>query len=149
MEKIIEKRTKRDIKKLTDLNCNVKIIKKNILTFLLDGPKDSLYEHGKWEIRVEIPKDYPFKSPSVGFVNEIFHPNVDFKSGTICLDVLNQEWAPVYSLSNIYTTFLPQLLMYPNPDDPLNIKAADLMKKDYDKFKIIVGTYIEKYSIRL
>jgi len=144
---ISRKRLNRDITQLK-LSCkNLDIISCKELTFILKGPKDSLYEGGTWKIRVEIPIEYPFKSPSVGFINTIYHPNIDEKSGTICLDVLNQEWAPVYSLLNIYETFLPQLLMYPNADDPLNIQAANMMINDLDKFKVIVGTYIENFSL--
>ena len=44
---------------------------------------------------------------------------------------------PIFSwtdLLNVFEVFLPQLLLYPNPSDPLNGDAASLMMKDRKQY---------------
>lgn len=64
----------------------------------------------------------------------------------MCLDVINQSWTPLYSLSNVFDTFLPQLLTYPNPMDPLNGEAATLFISKPNMFAKRVRQYIKKYA---
>lgn len=138
-----------DIMKLMMSDYEVQMEEDSLSAFFvkMKGPKDSLYEGGVWKVRVELPPNYPYKSPSIGFVTKIFHPNVDEASGSVCLDVLNQTWSPMFDLLNVFEVFLPQLLTYPNAADPLNGEAAALYLKDPDRFKERVREHIKRYAI--
>ncbi|KAF9602161.1 hypothetical protein IFM89_025390 [Coptis chinensis] len=144
------KRRDMDVMKLMMSDYSVEPINDGINEFNVEfhGPKESLYEGGVWKIRVELPDAYPYKSPSVGFLNKIFHPNVDELSGSVCLDVINQSWSPMFDLLNVFEVFLPQLLLYPNPSDPLNGDAASLMLKDKQQYEQKVKEYCERYAKR-
>ncbi|KAF7919394.1 uncharacterized protein EAE97_011726 [Botrytis byssoidea] len=109
------------------------------------GPAETPFEGGLWKIHVELPDQYPYKSPSIGFVNRIFHPNID-ESGSVCLDVINQTWSPMFDMINIFEVFLPQLLRYPNPTDPLNGEAAALLMRDSKAYDVKVKEYVTKYA---
>jgi ubiquitin-conjugating enzyme E2 H len=47
---------------------------------------------------------------------------------------------------NIFDSFLPQLLIYPNPADPLNPEAAALLLKEPIKYETKVKDYVNKYA---
>ena len=84
--------------------------------------------------------------------------NTHSRSGSVCLDVINQTWSPMFDMINIFEVFLPQLLRYPNPTDPLNGEAAALLMrepKSYDAkvkgrwcgWKMLV-LWLSRYRIR-
>lgn len=64
------------------------------------------------------------------------------RSGSVCLDVINQTWSPMFDMINIFEVFLPQLLRYPNPSDPLNGEAAALLMREPKSYEAKVkGVY--------
>jgi len=76
---VCAKRTEKDIMKLLMSDYKVQPCINSEHEFIVDfyGPKDSCYENGMWKVLVHIPQLYPYKSPSIGFLNKIFHPNID------------------------------------------------------------------------
>ncbi|XVF22521.1 hypothetical protein REPUB_Repub12eG0179500 [Reevesia pubescens] len=142
------KRREMDLMKLMMSDYKVEMINDGMQEFYVhfNGPNDSPYHGGVWRIKVGLPDAYPYKSPSIGFVNKIYHPNVDEMSGSVCLDVINQTWSPMFDLVNVFEVFLPQLLLYPNPSDPLNGEAAALMMRDRGAYEQRVKEYCEKYA---
>ena len=61
---------------------------------------------------------------------------------TTCIYASNERFF-VSDLSNIFESFLPQLLTYPNPIDPLNGDAAALyLHKPEDYKKKVIGASI-------
>lgn len=141
-----QRRKEKDVMKLVMSEHHVEVLNEAHTEFVVDfhGPKESIYEGGVFKIHVELPDQYPIKSPSIGFMTKIFHPNIDLQSGTVCLDVINQTWSPMFDLKNVFDVFLPQLLLYPNPHHPLNSQAASMMLKKPEEY----GRYVKEMVIK-
>ena len=52
------------------------------------GPEDSSYEGGVFEIKINLHENHPMSPPKVFFVTKIFHPNIEWKTGAVCIDIL-------------------------------------------------------------
>lgn len=144
------RRIETDVMKLLMSDYEVTLVNDNMQEFYVrfHGPEDTPFAGGVWKVHVELPDQYPYKSPSIGFMNKIFHPNIDELSGSVCLDVINQTWSPMFDMINIFEVFLPQLLRYPNPTDPLNGEAAALLMREPSNYDIKVKEYVKQYATR-
>ena len=108
----------------------------NILVWqaVIFGPDDTPWEGGTFRLEMNFSEDYPNKAPAVRFATRVFHPNV-YNDGQICLDILQNQWSPIYDISAILTS-LQSLLSDPNPASPANSEASRLYsepRREYDR----------------
>lgn len=94
---------------------------------MLKGPKDTAYEDGVFELVINVPEQYPLVPPNVRYRTTIFHPNVHFKTGEICLDILKSAWSPAWTLHSVCLAIL-DLMSSPAPESPLNCDAGNLLR---------------------
>eukprot|EP00126_Sphaerothecum_destruens_P010557 Sdes_comp20773_c0_seq1m16807 len=106
----------------------------------------SLYHGGVFELRIDIPEAYPISPPSIRFLTKICHPNIHFKTGEICLDILSSAWSPVWTLQSCL--FAISLLMdNPEHDSPLNCDAGNLLRcGDLVGFQSLARMYTRIYA---
>ena len=78
----------------------------------------------------------------VKFLSKMFHPNI-YGDGKICLDILQNQWSPIYDIAAILTS-IQSLLSDPNPQSPANAEAAQLYDRDRRDYNRRVREIVEK-----
>jgi len=121
------------------------IIEDNIFNWesIIIGPEKTPYENGVFKLSITFNDTYPFKPPKVKFITRIYHPNIN-KYGSICLDILNKNWSPALTISKLLLS-ISSLLSDPNPDDPLDVKAAELYIKNKEEFNTMARSFVVRY----
>ncbi|XP_056849862.1 ubiquitin-conjugating enzyme E2 30 isoform X1 [Raphanus sativus] len=109
------------------------------------GPTDSPFAGGVFLVSIHFPPDYPFKPPKVSFRTKVYHPNVN-SNGSICLDILKEQWSPALTLSKVLLSIC-SLLTDPNPDDPLVPEIANIYKTDRTKYENTARSWTQKYAM--
>ena len=145
-----ERRLKKEYKnfqKDPPTNCSAGPIDDNIYKWkaFINGPKDSPYEGGLFELEMNFTNRYPFKPPKVVFTTKIYHMNIN-SSGQICLDILKDKWSPALTISKLLLSIC-SLLTDPNPDDPLVPEIANLYKNNKILYMATAREYTQTWAV--
>uniref|UniRef100_A0A3P8VAC6 NEDD8-conjugating enzyme UBC12 n=1 Tax=Cynoglossus semilaevis TaxID=244447 RepID=A0A3P8VAC6_CYNSE len=81
----------------------------------------------------EVGQGYPHEPPKVKCETMVYHPNIDLE-GNVCLNILREDWKPVLTVNSIIYG-LQYLFLEPNPEDPLNKEAAEVLQTNRRLFE--------------
>ena len=123
---------------------------------IIPGPLDSPYEGGKFKIGIKITDNYPDEPPECKFITKVFHPNINFKYGNICVNFLKapkdsdpdekRTWSNKKSICEVIVG-LWGLLLYPVPGDALNGNARDLYNSDTSRYNELAKCFTKKFAM--
>ncbi|KAG6750810.1 hypothetical protein POTOM_045325 [Populus tomentosa] len=105
-------------------------------------PDDTPWDGGTFKLTLQFTEDYPNKPPTVRFVSRMFHPNI-YADGSICLDILQNQWSPIYDVAAILTS-IQSLLCDPNPNSPANSEAARMFSENKREYNRRVREIVEQ-----
>lgn len=90
---------------------------------LMQGPPDTPYEKGVFELYCQFGPDYPVKPPLVRFVTQVYHCNIN-TVGRICHNIFDRNYNAHITMREILEAVYG-LLIIPEPDDPLDSILAE------------------------
>ncbi|EGR32359.1 protein kinase domain protein [Ichthyophthirius multifiliis] len=111
------------------------------------GPEDSAYSEGIFEIKINLNQNYPIQAPQMIFKTRIFHPNIHWETGEICLDIIKDQWTPSWTLESLCRA-IQQLMSNPNANSPLNCDAGNLVRSgDMTGYISLARMLTDEYAI--
>ncbi|XP_051997687.1 uncharacterized protein LOC127654531 [Xyrauchen texanus] len=147
-KKIMESKTgrflekdKRILEELKNLHCDphpfcTVLPSETDFTFwkiLMEGPSDTPYENGVFELYCEFGPEYPVKPPLVRFFTSVYHCNVN-SEGRICHNIFDRNYSAHITMREILDAIFG-LMIAPEPSDPLDSILAEEFQLDKHKYE--------------
>jgi len=122
----------------------------------IEGPKDTLYEGGVFQLTMKFPSDFPMSPPELRFMSDFWHPNVYRDTGLVCISILHppvedemsgelasERWLPTQTVTTILLSVI-SLLNSPNFSSPANVDASVEWRNDPVGYKKKCARLVEK-----
>lgn len=97
-------------------------------------------------LRIDFPREYPLKPPTLRFTTKIYHPNIS-EDGLVCLPLISTEnWKP-YTKAYQVLEALNVLVSRPNLEEPVRLELADLLTQDPEMFRKKAEEFTLQYGV--
>jgi len=121
----------------------------------IEGPKETFYDGGVFQLSMKFPNDYPMSPPTVAFASDFWHPNV-YTDGKVCISILHppgvdemsgelpgERWLPTQTVTTILLSII-SLLSAPNTSSPANVDASVEWRKSPEGYRERIRGLVEK-----
>ncbi|KAL3074991.1 hypothetical protein niasHS_014436 [Heterodera schachtii] len=120
----------------------------------IDGPPDTPYAGCTFTALLKFPASFPFYPPTMTFLTDILHPNID-TSGKVCISILHppgidplgyeqvaERWHHHRTVESVLVS-IQLLLAEPNFNSPANVDAAVFFRSDPARYREEVRRRVE------
>ena len=110
----------------------------------IQGPDDTPYAGGEFEVSIKFPKTYPLKHPSANMKTKCYHMNINDK-GKVCCAILDNEWNVDCTTADVARSIYG-LLKEPMPDSAINEDALTLYVDNEKEYIKIATQFTQKFA---
>uniref|UniRef100_A0A3P8Z502 UBC core domain-containing protein n=2 Tax=Esox lucius TaxID=8010 RepID=A0A3P8Z502_ESOLU len=111
---------------------------------LLQGPPDTPYEDGVFELYCQFGAEYPVKPPLMRFVTPVYHCNIN-TVGRICHNIFDRNYSAHVTMREMLDAVYG-LLIAPEPADPLDSVLAEEYLTSRGKYETEAKKNTEKVA---
>jgi len=140
-----------EFNKLKNSNC-ISIVKCEFMNgdinnwrVAFEGSPCSPYEDGIFQVKVNLPSNFPNERPYLYFITKMFHPNVRQRDGLVSLNLMYQ-WVSSRTIEEVLYGFI-EVMDNPRTGTGYGEEPQQLLEQDRDKFFEKVEEYTYQYAM--
>ena len=110
-----------------------------------EGSPCSPYEDGIFQVKVNLPSNFPNERPYLYFITKMFHPNVRQRDGLVSLNLM-YNWVSSRTIEEVLFGFI-EVMDNPRTGVGYGEEPQQLLEQDRDKFFEKVEEYTYQYAM--